>query len=157
MFTYRLCNNKDYEIWIKLNKAFMHEEIQDDTLWNNTNQESEDRFYNTFSEALNSEELINMLIFEENGKPVGFANLMTIFSVWSHGRAIILDDLYIIPEARGKGYGKKSLKFVEEFAKERKYKRLQFQSEETNANAKGFYSAMGYMPTDMKFYVKYFE
>ena len=82
-----------------------------------------------FSEALNSKELISLFMFEENGRPVGFANLMTIFSVWSHGKALILDDLYIVPEERGKGYGKKALQFIEEFANERQYKRLQFQSE----------------------------
>lgn len=96
-------------------------------------------------------------MFEEDGKPVGFANLMTIFSVWAHGKAIILDDLYIVPEVSGKGYGKQCLQYIEEFAKERNYKRLQFQSEATNPNAMEFYIAMGYTPTDMKFYVKYFE
>lgn len=157
MFTWRLCTDADRDVWTQLNKAFMDEEIQDDALWNNTNQEGDDSFYHTFSEALNSEELISLLLFEEDGKPVGFANLMTIFSIWAHGKAIILDDLYIIPEARGKGYGKKALQFVEKYAKDRKYKRLQFQSEATNPNAMEFYVAMGYAPADMKFYVKYFK
>ena len=142
MFTWRLCNERDCEIWTQLNKAFMDEEITDDELWNNTNKEDNDRFHSTFSEALNSKELISLFMFEENGRPVGFANLMTIFSVWSHGKALILDDLYIVPEERGKGYGKKALQFIEEFANERQYKRLQFQSEFTNRNAMEFYISM---------------
>lgn len=157
MFTWRLCKAEDYKIWTQLNKDFMDEEIQDDGLWNSTNQQSDEKFYDTFSRALESEELITLLIFEEDGKPVGFANLMTIFSIWAHGKAIILDDLYIVPEARKKGYGKQALQYIEEYAKENGCKRLQFQSEITNPDAMKFYTAIGYMPSDMKFYVKYFE
>lgn len=82
---------------------------------------------------------------------------MTIYSIWTHGKALILDDLYLRPSARGKGYGKNSLELIEQFAKERGCKRLQFQSEITNPNAMEFYISQGYNPTDMKFYVKYFK
>lgn len=156
MFTYRLCSENDREIWIKMNREFMAEEIQNEGLWNNTDRAGDERFYQTFDEALDSEELISLIMFEENEMPVGFANLMTIFSVWSHGKALILDDLYLRPENRGKGFGKKALAYIEEFAKERGCRRLQFQSELTNPNAMNFYISQGYMPTDMKFYVKYF-
>lgn len=155
MLSWRLCNSNDCEIWTQLNKSFMKEEIQDDALWNNINQNENKTLYNTFLEALNTPDLITLMMFEEDGKPVGFANLMTIFSVWSHGKALILDDLYLRPEKRGKGYGKQALAFVEEFAKRAGCKRLQFQSEITNPDAMEFYMAIGYKPTDMKFYVKY--
>ena len=156
MFTYRLCDKADKECWIAMNREFMAEEIQDDDLWNNTNETSDEQFSNTFMEALASDDLISLMIFEEDDKPVGFANLMTIYSIWTHGKALILDDLYLRPETRGKGYGKKSLEFIEQFAKERGCKRLQFQSEVTNPNAMEFYISQGYNPMDMKFYVKYF-
>lgn len=157
MFAYRLCNEMDKQCWVALNREFMDEEIQDAGLWNNTGQVSDDRFYKTFEEALRSEELINLLIFEEDGIPVGFANLMTIYSVWTHGKALILDDLYLKPASRGKGYGKQAMEYIEQFAVQRGCKRLQFQSEETNPNAMRFYMTLGYAPADMKFYVKYFE
>lgn len=156
MFCYRLCNINDKECWIAMNREFMAEEIQDDSLWNNTGQTSDIQFANTFAEAIESDELISLMIFEEDGVPVGFANLMTIYSVWTHGKALILDDLYLRPVVRGKGYGKQALDFIEEFAVKRGCKRLQFQSEVTNPNAMEFYISQGYNPTDMKFYVKYF-
>ena len=156
MFTYRLCDKSDKECWIAMNREFMAEEIQDDDLWNNTNATSDEQFSHTFMEALESDELISLMIFEEDGETVGFANLMTIYSVWTHGKALILDDLYLCSEIRGKGYGKQALSFVEQFAKARGCKRLQFQSEVTNSNAMEFYISQGYNPTDMKFYVKYF-
>ena len=156
MFTYRLCRKGDKDCWITLNRMFMAEEIQDTDLWNDTNKVSDDQFANTFFEALQEKELISLIIFEEDHTPVGFANLMTVYSVWTHGKALILDDLYLIPEMRGKGYGKRAMGFIEQFAVQRGCKRLQFQSEETNPNAMKFYIALGYRPANMNFYVKYF-
>ncbi|MDO5415088.1 MAG: GNAT family N-acetyltransferase [Bacillota bacterium] len=157
MFAYRLCDINDKDCWIAMNREFMAEEIQDDSLWNSTGQTDDEQFSHTFEEALESDDLISLLIFEEDGVPVGFANLMTIYSVWAHGKALILDDLYLRPDVRGKGYGKQALGYIDKFAAERGYKRLQFQSEATNPNAMEFYVSQGYSPADMKFYVKYFE
>ena len=156
MFTYRLCNENDKDCWIAMNREFMAEEIQDDGLWNNTGQTGDEQFAATFTEALESGELISLMIFEEDGVPVGFANLMTIYSVWTHGKALILDDLYLRPDVRGKGYGRQALAYVEQFARRRGCKRIQFQSEVTNPNAMEFYISQSYSPADMKFYVKYF-
>lgn len=157
MVAYRLCDKNDKDCWIAMNREFMAEEIQDDSLWNSTGQADDEQFLHTFEEALESDDLISLLIFEEDGVPVGFANLMTIYSVWAHGKALILDDLYLRPDVRGKGYGKQALRYIEKFAAERGYKRLQFQSEATNPNAMEFYVSQGYSPADMKFYVKYFD
>ena len=157
MVAYLLCDINDKDCWIAMNREFMAEEIQDDSLWNSTGQADDEQFLHTFEEALESDDLISLLIFEEDGVPVGFANLMTIYSVWAHGKALILDDLYLRPDVRGKGYGKQALGYIEQFAEERGYKRLQFQSEATNPNAMEFYVSQGYSPADMKFYVKYFE
>lgn len=156
MFTYRKCEKKDADIWIEMNREFIAYESQDDDLWNGVSEVSDQRFSQTFEEALSSPELISLLILEEDGKPVGFANLMTIFSVWSHGKALYLDDLFIREDDRGKGYGKKALEYIEAFAKELGCKRIQFHSEATNPNARQFYTAVGYAPAEMFFYVKYF-
>lgn len=107
-------------------------------------------------DALASKDLITLIIFEEYGVHVGFANVMTIYSIWAHGKSMVLDDLYLKPEVRGKGYGRIALKYIEEFAENEACKRIQFQSEITNPEAMKFYKAVGYTPTDMKFYVKYF-
>ena len=36
MFDYRLCDIDDKDCWIAMNREFMAEEIQDDSLWNST-------------------------------------------------------------------------------------------------------------------------
>ncbi len=154
MFAIRECELKDVMEWIQLNQAFMEEEIQDEDLWAGALSSTE-TFAKTFAEALSRKELIRLLIFEEDGVPVGFANLMIIFSVWSHGKAMILDDLYVGKEWRGRGYGKKALDFIEGYAKEEGCRRLQFLSEKTNPGAESFYKAAEYLPADMNFYVKY--
>ena len=154
MLTYRPAEEADREIWIKLNREFMAEEIQDADLWNNTGETGDDQFTETFRQARESEDLIRLILFEEDGRTIGFANLLIIFSVWSHGKALIIDDLYITKENRGKGFGRSALEQVEEYARQIGCKRLQFQSELTNPNAMEFYKAVGYTPADMKFYVK---
>lgn len=155
MLNYRLCEVKDCELWIRMNREFMNEELQDDELWNEANDVSDAQFAETFYTGLTASDNVRFLMFENDGVPIGFANLMIIFSVWSHGYAVIIDDLYLEPRARGKGFGKKAMKFIEEYAKKIQCKRIQFQSELTNPNAMEFYKAVGYRPAEMKFYVKY--
>lgn len=151
----RLCDKYDEQIWIELNQEFMNYEIQDDNFWNNTQKNSVEVFRNTFMDALKNQDLIKLFLIEYENKIIGFANLMIIFSVWAHGKAIILDDLFIIEEYRGKGIGREALKYIELYAKEKGYNRLQFQSELTNHNAFKFYTKIGYSPTKMNFYVKF--
>ncbi|WP_312354998.1 GNAT family N-acetyltransferase [Aminipila sp.] len=151
----RPCSINDKEAWIELNREFMAYEIQDADFWNNTASNSYDRFSLTFDEALNHQEWITLLILEQEHQIMGFANLMTIYSVWSHGKALILDDLYIKQEARGKGIGRVMMEYIETLGKEKGYKRLQFQSEDSNPDAHRFYTKLGYASEAMKFYVKY--
>jgi GNAT superfamily N-acetyltransferase len=152
----RKCEEKDEKIWITLNREFMNFEIQEDGVWNNTQDEPDTIFINTFREALNHPELVTLFLFEHNETIMGFANLMTIYSVWAHGKALVLDDLYIREEYRGKGFGKEAMEFLVAYARNKGYKRLQFQSEFSNANAMAFYKKLGFTPADMHFYVKHF-
>ena len=73
MFTYRLCNESDKEYWIAMNREFMAEEIEDDDLWNNTNETSDEQFSHTFMEALESDDLISLMILK---KTVGLWDLL---------------------------------------------------------------------------------
>lgn len=155
MLTYRLCTPDDGNIWIKLNRSFMAEEIQDAELWNDTGSAGEEQFKETFRKALDAEDMIGLMLFEEDGEVVGFANVLTIFSVWTHGKALIIDDLYITEKNRGRGFGRRALELIEDYAREKECRRLQFQSELTNPDAMEFYKAVGYTPADMKFYLKY--
>ena len=76
MFTYRLAVESDREIWIKLNREFMAEEIQDADLWNNTGETDDEQFGNTFKKARAYDDMIRLMLFEADSQVIGFANLL---------------------------------------------------------------------------------
>lgn len=55
----------------------------------------------------------------ENGKEVGFALFFHNFSTFLGRSGIYLEDLFVLPEHRGKGYGKAILKKLAQIAIER--------------------------------------
>jgi len=152
----RLCEQKDEDNWIAMNREFMSFIIQDGSTWGGTEKTPDSVFKNTFRTAMQSPSLITLFIIEEDGVPIGFVNLMTTFSIWSHGKMLVLDDIYLKEEFRRKGYGKTIMQFVENYAKENDFKRLQFQSTPTNPEAKSFYNALGFDANDMYYYAKHF-
>ena len=151
----RLCRLEDESKWIELNREFMNFEIHEEGLWNNTNNNTHATFQHTFREAMKHPQLITLLLVELEGELIGFANLLTLYSVWAHGKAIVIDDLFLRPEYHRRGFGRKIMVYIENLAKEQEYKRVQFQSEFSNPNAYAFYVSLGYEPTDMHFYAKY--
>lgn len=151
----RLAEMKDMTDWIRLNREFMDFEIQDNNLWNNIDLAENEELAEVFAEALKSPENIAIFMIEDDDKTIGFANLVKIFSVWSEGFALMIDDLYLADEYQGRGYGTKVMKEIEDYARRNNFKRLQFQSEESNPGAKAFYTKIGYRPAAMSFYVRY--
>lgn len=151
----RACNPGDKGNWITLNREFMAGEIKDASFWNNTDSDPDERFSRTFEEALQHPELITLLMIVKGQEAIGFANLMTVFSIWSHGRALILDDLYIRKAYRGTGYGRMVMRCIEEVGREKDVKRVQFQAEQSNLGANLFYKKLGYSSEPFNFYVKY--
>lgn len=151
----RPCNPGDQEIWIRLNREFMAYELADEEFWNHTDAVTDEKFAATYLAALADPDHITLMLVEESGTPIGFANLMTIFSIWAHGKALILDDLFLLEEYRRQGKGREIMRELECYAKDRGFRRLQFQSEKTNPGAKQFYENLGYRSSEMHFYVKY--
>ena len=157
MFEYRECNERDCTVWIEMNKAFMREEIREGDVWNEADRINNAEFREIYLQGLQMKDHVRFLMFEEDEEPVGFATLMLVYSVWSHGRAMIIDDIFFTPGNRGKGYGKRSMEMIADYARELGCKRLQLQAEMTNPDAIEFYKAIGYLTTDMKFFVKYLD
>jgi GNAT superfamily N-acetyltransferase len=152
----RFCNANDEVEWIRLNREFMAEEIHDLSFWNEIEKTSDVLFAATFRNALENPDHIKLLLVEnEEGDAIGYANLMVLFSVWSHGQALEIDDLYIVPAERAKGIGSDTIKFCENYAKGNGFKRFQFKAEENNKGANHLYKRLGYVSEKMDFYVKY--
>lgn len=84
----------------------------------------------------------------ENGKEVGFALFFHNFSTFLGRAGIYLEDLFVLPEYRGKGYGKALLKFLAKTTVERGCGRLEWVCLDWNKPSIDFYLSVGAKPLD---------
>lgn len=89
-----------------------------------------------------------VLIAENDASPLGFALFFSNFSTFLGRPGIWLEDLFVIPEARGFGIGKALLAKVAEIAVERGAGRLEWTVLDWNEPALGFYRKLGAVPMD---------
>jgi len=82
----------------------------------------------------------------ENGREVGFALFFHSFSTFLGRAGIYLEDLFVIPEYRGKGYGKGLIKVLAEIAVERDCGRLEWWCLDWNKPSIDFYLSLGAEP-----------
>ena len=78
-----------------------------------------------------------------DGKEVGFALFFHNFSTFLGRAGIYLEDLYVKPECRGKGYGKAILKKLASIAVERGCGRLEWWCLDWNKPSIDFYLSLG--------------
>ncbi len=89
-----------------------------------------------------------VIIAEENQKPIGFALYFHNFSTFVGKPGIYLEDLFVEPEHRGKGYGKALLVALAKIAKERNCGRLEWSVLDWNTPSIEFYKSLGAKPMD---------
>ncbi|NJQ00007.1 GNAT family N-acetyltransferase [Streptomyces zingiberis] len=87
-------------------------------------------------------------IAESGGAVEGFALWFLNFSTWQGVHGIYLEDLYVRPEARGRGHGRALLAELARICVERGYGRLEWSVLNWNAPAIGFYESLGARPQD---------
>ena len=105
-----------------------------------------------------TEELLREWIFEKgkaevifpvvDGEEVGFALFFHNFSTFLGRAGIYLEDLFIKPERRGKGYGKATLQQLGRIALERGCGRLEWACLDWNRPSIDFYLSLDAMPMD---------
>ena len=79
----------------------------------------------------------------EDGKEVGFALFFHNFSTFLGRAGLYLEDLYVLPEHRGKGYGKALFRRLATVAVERGCGRMEWWCLDWNTPSIGFYKALG--------------
>ena len=104
-------------------------------------------------EVIATEELLKEWIFDQkkaevifaivDDKEIGFALFFHNFSTFLGRAGIYLEDLYVMPEYRGKGYGKALLKKLAQIAVERKCGRLEWWCLDWNQPSIDFYLSLG--------------
>ncbi len=88
------------------------------------------------------------IIGEYNEEPVGFALFHQSFSTFLGMPGINLVDLYIIPEMRGKGFGKVILSYLAKLTRERGCGRLEWWCHDWNEPAIELYKRWGAFPIE---------
>lgn len=83
------------------------------------------------------------VLAEVNGQAVGLALFFTNFSTWTGKPGLYLEDLFVMPSARGAGLGKALLVHLAGIAVARGYARFEWSVLDWNAPAIGFYKALG--------------
>jgi GNAT superfamily N-acetyltransferase len=87
-----------------------------------------------------------VMLAEEDGAVVGFALFFHTYSTFLARPSLYLEDLFVRPEHRGKGYGKALLQHLAGLALERGCGRLEWAVLDWNEPAINFYKSLGAVP-----------
>lgn len=89
-----------------------------------------------------------VLLAFEGQSPIGFAVYFFNFSTWLGRPGLYLEDLFVEPEKRGKGYGRALLVELAKIARDRECGRMEWAVLDWNESAIKFYQALGAKPMD---------
>lgn len=88
------------------------------------------------------------VICEDGGQAVGFAVYFFNYSTWLGRNGLYLEDLFVLPEHRGKGAGLALLRHLARLALEKGCGRFEWSVLDWNEPAIDFYRAAGARPMD---------
>ena len=92
-----------------------------------------------FNHSCNS----SVLVASQNDKKIGFILYYTTFSTFKGRKGLYIGDLYVIPEYRKEGVGKKLFQSVIDEAIENTFCRVEWYVTNSNENAINFYENLG--------------
>lgn len=105
------------------------------------------------SEVINTKERVEEVVFAqkaaqvflgyEEDTPVGFALFFETYSTFVGEKGIHLEDLFVHPTYRGKGYGKALFDAVARYAAEGNYGRMEWVCLDWNTPSQEFYKKQG--------------
>jgi GNAT superfamily N-acetyltransferase len=99
-------------------------------------------------EYLFQQKKAEVIIGEYQQQPVCFALFFHNFSTFLGRPGIYLEDLYVNPAMRGKGFGTAMLAFLQKLVKERNYGRLEWACLDWNEPSIRFYKQLGARPME---------
>jgi GNAT superfamily N-acetyltransferase len=85
-------------------------------------------------------------VADRDGRVVGFALWYLSYSTWQGRHGVYLEDVYVEPAQRRRGYGRDLLAELAALCVERGYGRLEWSVLDWNAPALGFYASLGATP-----------
>ena len=139
MLEFRYAERKDTELILK----FIHELAEYENLSDQVVATAE-----LLEEWIFDKKRAEVILAVEDGKDVGFALFFHNFSTFLGRAGIYLEDLYIMPKYRGKGYGKALLKELASTALKRGCGRLDWSCLDWNQPSIDFYLSVGAQPLE---------
>lgn len=132
-------NNNDKEEYFKMSKAFYN---TDATI----EKGNTDQFDLTFKQVLRRSPYVRGIMVCEDNKVVGYALLGFFWCNGNESITILIDELYIKQEYRGKGYASAFFMWLEETYDLEEYS-FTLEVNPRNEKAKHFYEKIGYKKT----------
>jgi GNAT superfamily N-acetyltransferase len=134
-FTLRIAEEKDVSLILDfIRKLAAYEKLSHEVV---ATEEDLKRY------LFGKEKVAEVILGYEGEIAVGFALFFHNFSTFLGKPGIYLEDLYVLEEHRGKGYGKILLRYVAKLASERDCGRLEWAVLDWNEPSKEFYKSLG--------------
>ena len=80
-----------------------------------------------------------LLACRAEGEPVGFANYILHPHTWSLQPVCYLEDLFVVPEMRGSGAGRRLIEQLVSLGKQHGWRRIYWHTHEDNHRARALY------------------
>ena len=80
----------------------------------------------------------------EDAGPAGVVQLRYRFGIWRAGNDCLVEDVFVTEAARGSGLGRAMMEFARERAIERGCRRMELDTNESNAAARALYEDLGF-------------
>ncbi len=101
-------------------------------------------------EFLKNSQLGQIGLLRDEGTPAGYITLCHGFSFMHGGRETFIDEVYVAPAFRQKGWGRKLLQWAQQTAPTLRSKILHLEVEDINIHARGLYEQLGFRGTDRR-------
>lgn len=129
-----LATINDHEEYIKMAKEFYSMSCCDHNV-------DKSHFENAFDFCLNQNPYIKLFILKCDGITAGYGSISFTYSIEAGGNVVLLEELFIKEQFRGKGLGKEYFEFIH---KNFPAKRYRLEVTDCNAGAKKLYEKLGY-------------
>jgi ribosomal protein S18 acetylase RimI-like enzyme len=96
------------------------------------------------AELIANPQLGRIVVMEDGDRLDGYFVLGFGYSLEFHGRDAFLDELYVVPNARGKGSGREALRVAERICAEADVRALHLEVEHGKPNTQRLYASFGY-------------
>jgi GNAT superfamily N-acetyltransferase len=84
----------------------------------------------------------------QGAQAVGYAVYYPVFSTFRGRATLYLEDIFVVPEARGQGVGYALMRYLAQVAQQRGYDRIEWSVLDWNAPALAFYRKLGAVPKE---------